>query len=60
MALNPIAFTENVVRNFLRYQLTAYRFVDEGLYEQMRRLLSPHAPLADSVLFTILEHRCFS
>lgn len=40
MALNPIAFTENVVRNFLRYQLTTYRFADEGLYEQMRRLLS--------------------
>ena len=40
MALNPIAFTENLVRNFLRYQLTTYRFADEGLYEQMRRLLS--------------------
>jgi hypothetical protein len=40
MALNPIAFTESVVRNFLRCQLTAYRFADEGLYEQMRRLLS--------------------
>jgi hypothetical protein len=24
MALNPIVFTEKVVRSFLRYQLTAY------------------------------------
>jgi hypothetical protein len=40
MALNPIAFTEKVVRSFLRYQLTAYPFADEGLHEQMRRLLS--------------------
>ena len=40
MALNPIAYTENVVRSFLRYQLTAYRFADEGLYAQMRKLLS--------------------
>ena len=28
MALNPVAYTENVVRNFLRYQLTAYAFAD--------------------------------
>jgi ATP-dependent helicase YprA (DUF1998 family) len=40
MALNPIAFTEKVVRSFLRYQLTAYPFADEGLHGQMRRLLS--------------------
>ena len=40
MALNPIAFTEKVVRSFLRYQLTAYPFADEGLHNQMRRLLS--------------------
>ena len=26
MALNPVAYTENVVRSFLRYQLTAYPF----------------------------------
>lgn len=31
MALNPIVFTEKVVRSFLRYQLTAYPFSDEGL-----------------------------
>lgn len=40
MALNPLAYTENVVRNFLRYQLTTYPFADERLYAQMRALLS--------------------
>ena len=40
MALNPIVFTEKVVRSFLRYQLTAYPFADERLHTQMRRLLS--------------------
>ncbi len=40
MALNPIAYTENVVRSFLRYQLTAYPFADPRLYAQMRELLS--------------------
>jgi hypothetical protein len=40
MALNPIVFTEKVVRSFLRYQLTTYPFTDERLHGQMRRLLS--------------------
>src|SRR3954463_5576940 len=40
MALNPIVFTEKVVRSFLRYQLTAYPFADARLLAQMRRLLS--------------------
>ncbi len=40
MALNPIVFTEKVVRSFLRYQLTAYPFADARLLLQMRRLLS--------------------
>lgn len=40
MALNPIAFTENVVKSFLRYQLTTYAFADERLRGQMRELLS--------------------
>ncbi len=40
MALNPIVFTEKVVRSFLRYQLTAYPFADERLLAQMRQLLS--------------------
>lgn len=26
MALNPLAFTENVVKSFLRYQFTTYAF----------------------------------
>ena len=49
MALNPIVFTEKVVRSFLRYQLTAYPFADERLHAQMRQLLSldetRHSPL---------------
>ncbi len=40
MALNPVAYTEKVVGSFLRYQLTAYPFMDEGLRGQMRDLLS--------------------
>ena len=40
MALNPVAYTENVVRSFLRYQLTAYPFADPHLHAQMRELLS--------------------
>jgi hypothetical protein len=39
LALNPVAFTEKVVRGFLRYQLKAYPFADERLHAQMRRLL---------------------
>ena len=39
MALNPIVYTEKVVRSFLRYQLTRFPFSDERLYRQMRRLL---------------------
>lgn len=49
MALNPIAYTEKVVRSFLKYQLTAYPFADPRLHEQMRRLLNMdhvrHTPL---------------
>lgn len=40
MTLNPIVFTERVVRSSLRYQLTAYPFADPRLLSQMRRLLS--------------------
>lgn len=40
MPLNPITYTERVVGNFLRYQLTAYPFADQRLYAQMRKLLS--------------------
>ena len=38
--LNPITYTEKVVGDFLRYQLTTYPFADRGLYDQMRRLLN--------------------
>jgi hypothetical protein len=40
MALNSIVFSERWFRSFLRYQLTAYPFADEGLHTQMRKLLS--------------------
>src|SRR5262249_62374927 len=40
VALNPITYTEKIVEDFLRYQLTAYAFTDERLWNQMRRLLS--------------------
>ncbi|MCL4298959.1 MAG: DEAD/DEAH box helicase [Anaerolineae bacterium] len=38
--LNPITYTENVIGDFLRYQLTTYPFADENLYAQMRQLLN--------------------
>ncbi|MCO5106225.1 MAG: DEAD/DEAH box helicase [Burkholderiaceae bacterium] len=38
--LNPITYTEQVVSDFLRYQLSTYAFADEGLYAQMRKLLN--------------------
>jgi hypothetical protein len=39
MALNPITFTERVVDDFLRYQLTTYPLADADLYQQLRALL---------------------
>lgn len=38
--LNPITYTEQVVGDFLRYQLSTYAFADAGLYQQMRTLLN--------------------
>lgn len=38
--LNPITYTERVVGDFLRYQLTTYPFADRSLHEQMRHLLN--------------------
>ncbi|MCC6316615.1 MAG: DEAD/DEAH box helicase [Gemmatimonadaceae bacterium] len=38
--LNPITYTERVVGDFLRYQLTTYPFADDRLHAQLRRLLS--------------------
>ncbi len=40
MAINPLAYAEKVVQNFLRYQLTTYAFADERLNRRMRELLS--------------------
>jgi ATP-dependent helicase YprA (DUF1998 family) len=40
MAINPLAYTEKVIRSFLRYQLTTYPFADDRLNTQMRSLLS--------------------
>jgi len=39
MALNPIVYTDKVVRSFLKYQLTTYPFADPRLYDQMRAQL---------------------
>jgi len=40
MVINPLAYTEKVIRSFLRCQLTTYPFADERLNAQMRKLLS--------------------
>lgn len=40
MAINPISYTEKIVRSFLKYQLSAYPFSDARLHAQMRDLLS--------------------
>ena len=34
--MNSAAYTETVVSNFLRYQMTAYPFADPDLYAQSR------------------------
>ncbi|MFB2917928.1 DEAD/DEAH box helicase [Aerosakkonema funiforme] len=38
--LNPIVYTEKIVSDFLKYQVTAYPFADRNLYDQMRQLLN--------------------
>ncbi len=40
MAMNPIIYSEKVVRSFLKYQLAAYPFADPRLHDQMRELLA--------------------
>jgi ATP-dependent helicase YprA (DUF1998 family) len=37
---NPITYTEKVVSDFLKYQLSTYAFADTGLHAQLRQLLS--------------------
>ncbi len=51
MAINPIVYTEKIVRSFLKYQLSAYPFADPRLHSQMRELLS-----VDKVRRTPLLH----
>ena len=38
--LNPITYSEKLVSDFRRYQLTTYPLADQRLYEQLRALLS--------------------
>src|SRR3954453_22732694 len=38
--LNPIIYSEKIVSDFLKYQLTTYPFSDTKLHEQMRTLLN--------------------
>lgn len=40
VGINPVSFTEKVVADFLRYQLTTYAFADPLLHGQLRELLS--------------------
>ena len=40
MPINPIVYTEKVVRSFLKYQLTTYPFADPRLHDQLRNELS--------------------
>lgn len=40
--LNPIVYTEKVVSDFLKYQITAYPFSDPHLATQLAQLLSLH------------------
>ncbi len=39
MAINPIVYTDKIVRSFLKYQLTTYPLADPRLYDQMREQL---------------------
>lgn len=48
--LNPITYTEQIVRDFLRYQLTTYPFADERLHAQMRNLLNLEVTRATPLL----------
>jgi ATP-dependent helicase YprA (DUF1998 family) len=55
--LNPILYTEKVITDFLKYQLTTYAFADADLYTQMRRLLNldetRHSPLLRGPYFSL-------
>lgn len=49
MPLNPILYTDKVVGDFLRYQLTTYAFADERLYGQPRELVVARSDAGDAV-----------
>lgn len=55
--LNPVLYTEKVISDFLKYQLTTYSFADADLYAQMRRLLNldetRHTPLMKGPFFSL-------
>jgi hypothetical protein len=57
MPLNPIVYTEKIVRSFLKYQLSAYPLADPGLNQQMRDQLSldsvRHTPLLQGPYFSL-------
>lgn len=48
--LNPITYTERIVGDFLRYQLTTHAFADAGLNAQFRSLLSLEETRASPLL----------
>lgn len=62
MALNPIAFTEQVVDDFLHYQLTTYPLADTNLYKQLRDLLqleaSRQTPLRKGPFISLSQSAC--
>lgn len=55
--LNPILYTEKVLSDFLKYQLTTYPFADTDLHEQMKQLLNleqtRHTPLFKGPYITL-------
>ena len=57
MPLNPIVYTEKIVRSFLKYQLSAYPLADPVLNQQMRDQLSldsvRHTPLLQGPYFSL-------
>ena len=55
--LNPITYTEQVVSDFLRYQLSTYAFADDKLYRQMRELLNhPQYTPLERALYLPIPH----
>jgi len=55
VALNPIVYTEKVVRSFLRYQLTAYPFADNSFDLVVANHVIEH--VKDAVAFLEEVHR---